>query len=241
MGDGTTTNHTSPVQIGTATNWVSVAAGIAYTVTLRSDGTLWAWGYNLSGQLGDGTTTDRNSPVQIGTATNWNGIAVGAYHTAALKSDGTLWAWGSNYFGELGDGTTTDRISPTAVATASPIVGLFRGGHSRHSILVGISRQTLCVTGSNDDGQLGIGSTTNALNYTCNLVLPCTVFATVKNGLWNDPTVWTCGTLPTTVAVVTLKHAITIPAAYLALSAVVRYDAGGKLTFGVGGRLKVSQ
>ena len=78
-----------------------VAAGSLYTVSLNSDGTLWAWGDNKYGQLGDGTVVDRWSPVQIGTDTDWSQIALssGAWHTIALKSDGALWAWGYNSYG----------------------------------------------------------------------------------------------------------------------------------------------
>ena len=109
----------SPAQVGTATNWASVAAGTGHTVAVKTDGTLWAWGDNLSGQLGDGTTTDHSSPVQIGTATNWASVAAGVGHTVAIKTDGTLWAWGGNLYGQLGDGTTTDRSSPVQVGTAT--------------------------------------------------------------------------------------------------------------------------
>src|SRR3972149_527012 len=91
LGDGTTTNSLSPVQIGTDTNWVSIRAGNLYTVALESDGTLWAWGDNAGGALGDGTTTNSLSPVQIGTDTNWVSISANGLHTVALKSDGTLW------------------------------------------------------------------------------------------------------------------------------------------------------
>jgi alpha-tubulin suppressor-like RCC1 family protein len=94
LGDGTTTNRTSPTQIGSATNWSSVAAGDYHTIGIMSDGTLWGWGYNLYGQLGDGTTTDRTSPTQIASSTNWSRVRAGEFHTVGIKSDDTLWAWG---------------------------------------------------------------------------------------------------------------------------------------------------
>ena len=65
LGDGTTTNSLTPVQIGSGTDWSAISAGGNHTVGTKTDGTLWAWGYNVNGQLGDGTTEDRHAPVQI--------------------------------------------------------------------------------------------------------------------------------------------------------------------------------
>ena len=79
---------------------------------LKSNGTLWAWGYNLFGQLGDGTTSDKITPVQIGTNNSWTEVTGGSSFSIALNSDGTLWSWGFNGQGQLGDGTTTDKHSP---------------------------------------------------------------------------------------------------------------------------------
>ncbi|MCR5890446.1 hypothetical protein LRS06_22215 [Hymenobacter sp. J193] len=107
LGGGTTTEYrNSPVQVGTATTWKSVAAGNDYSVAVRTNGTLWAWGSNERGQLGDGTFTNRSVPVQVGTATTWAGVEAGYLHNVALRTDGTLWAWGNNADGQLGDGTS---------------------------------------------------------------------------------------------------------------------------------------
>ena len=89
----------------------AIAGGDFHTVALKSDGTVWAWGYNDEGQLGDGITTGRTTPVQVSSLSGVTAIAAGYRHTVALKSDGTVWAWGYNEYGQLGDGTRTDRIT----------------------------------------------------------------------------------------------------------------------------------
>jgi alpha-tubulin suppressor-like RCC1 family protein len=95
----------------------TVATGDSHTVAVKTDGTLWAWGFNGSGQLGDGTTTNRLVPVRVGTDNHWASASSGNGHTAAVKTDGTLWAWGNNADGQLGDGTTTIRLTPVRVGT----------------------------------------------------------------------------------------------------------------------------
>src|SRR3989337_2660422 len=67
-----------------------IASGGFHTVSLKSDGTVWAWGYNGYGQLGDGTYTDSSTPVQVIGLRGIAAIAVGHYYTVALKSDGTV-------------------------------------------------------------------------------------------------------------------------------------------------------
>jgi alpha-tubulin suppressor-like RCC1 family protein len=104
IAPGTLAQSTTPVQIGADSNWSAVSAGYGYSLALRSDGTLWAWGSNASGRLGDGTTTEHDTPEQIGTATNWASVSAGTAHSMALRTDGTAWAWGDDTFGTLGDG-----------------------------------------------------------------------------------------------------------------------------------------
>ena len=133
----------------------NIAAGWALTVALKSDGTLWAWGYNDIGQLGDGTTNTRSSPEQIGTDNKWVSVAAGYDHTAALKSDGTLWAWGWNYYGQLGDGTTNSQSSPEQIGTDNKWVSVAPGYD--HTVALK-SDGTLWAWGYNGNGQLGDGT-----------------------------------------------------------------------------------
>lgn len=96
LGIGNLGAYMGFVQIGTDTDWAKVSgAREFYTLALKTNGTLWAWGNNEWGRLGDGTTTSRTTPVQIGTDI-WADVAAGNYHAAGIKSDGTLWQWGSS-------------------------------------------------------------------------------------------------------------------------------------------------
>ena len=125
VGDNTTTNRSSPVQIGALTTWTKFAVGSYHSAAIRTDGTLWTWGYNGYGQLGLGDTTQRNSPVQVGALTTWANVFCGPYNTFAIKTDGTLWSWGRNYRagedqfggGMLGVGDVAQRNSPVQVGT----------------------------------------------------------------------------------------------------------------------------
>ncbi|MDD3179012.1 MAG: fibronectin type III domain-containing protein [Opitutaceae bacterium] len=154
LGDGTTTQRLSPVQVSGLTGVVAIAAGGSHTLAVKSDGTVWAWGDNSNGQLGDGTTTQRLSPVQVSGLTGVMAIAAGDSHTVALKSDGTVWAWGGNSCGQLGDGTTTQRMSPALVNGLTGVVAIAVGGS--HTLAVK-SDGTIRAWGYNGSGQLGIG------------------------------------------------------------------------------------
>jgi alpha-tubulin suppressor-like RCC1 family protein len=117
IGSNTATVDYTPVQVSSDKNWAAISGTSNSTFALKSDGSLWAWGQNSSGQLGLGDTANRNVPIQVGTDKNWAAISGTGYHTLALKSDGSLWAWGSNNSGGLGDGTRADRNAPVQVGS----------------------------------------------------------------------------------------------------------------------------
>jgi hypothetical protein len=114
LGDGTRTDKASPVLIDADTRWVSIAAADYHSAAVKSDGTLWTWGWNGHGQLGDGTTNydGITTPQKVVSDDTWIAVSTGEYHTVAMKSDGAVWAWGENGNGQLGDGTTTDSYTP---------------------------------------------------------------------------------------------------------------------------------
>ena len=89
LGDNSVTHQSSPVQTITGgTNWKQVSCGYQHTAAIKTDGTLWTWGYNPYGQLGDNTATHRSSPVQtIAGGTNWKQVACGQYATLAIQEN----------------------------------------------------------------------------------------------------------------------------------------------------------
>ena len=119
LGDGTTVDKSSPIQVGALTDWLTPICGSSYRVSgcVKSDGTLWDWGYNYYGQLGDGTTVDKSSPIQIGSLTNWFNGGGGDYHQIAIKTDGSLWSWGYSSYGQCGHNNTTNYSSPVQVGS----------------------------------------------------------------------------------------------------------------------------
>jgi alpha-tubulin suppressor-like RCC1 family protein len=110
-------NQSSPVQVGSLTTWAKIAASRTTSAAIKTDGTLWTWGYNYAGKLGHNNLIDRSSPTQVGALTNWLEVSASEYLTLATKTDGTVWSWGSNSSGALGGGSTLPayRSSPVQV------------------------------------------------------------------------------------------------------------------------------
>jgi hypothetical protein len=153
-------------------NVVSVSADFEEPEALKSDGTIWMWGWNNLGQLGDGTTNNKSLPIQVLGLTNMIFAGpTGDRDNCAIKSDHTVWTWGWNYNGQLGIGTADQDPHPVPVQV--PAFG--NGGYvvsvqtpDWHSLALR-SDGTLWGWGANDHGQLGNGTTNDA--YSPTLVL----------------------------------------------------------------------
>ena len=163
LGDNTDVSRSSPVSVvGGFTDWCQVAAPVGGTQAVsavRTNGTLWSWGYNTHGQLGDNTTVAKSSPVSVvGGFTDWCRVSRG-YHTIALRQNGTIWAWGYNNKGQLGDNTTVNKSSPVSVIGGFTDWCQLSAG-SKHSLGVR-TNGTAWAWGYNNNGQLGDNTTTN--------------------------------------------------------------------------------
>jgi uncharacterized repeat protein (TIGR01451 family) len=136
----------------------AIAVGRDYSVAVRTDGTLWAWGENLSGQLGNGTRNNTPTPAQVSGLANVVSVAASNGFTLASLADGTVWAWGFNGYGQLGDGTNTERLTPVQVGGLSNVVAVSAG--SFHSVALK-SDGTVWAWGAG--GAVGDGTTGNRL------------------------------------------------------------------------------
>jgi len=158
LGDNTyVSNRSSPVSVvGGFTDWCQISAFL-HSVAVRTNGTLWGWGYNADRQVGDGTDTFRSSPVSvIGGFTDWCHAAAGSRHSLGLRTNGTLYAWGKNNFGQLGDNTTVSKSSPVSV------IGGFTDWcqlSANYQSLGVRTNGTLWSWGRADTGQLGDNTT----------------------------------------------------------------------------------
>lgn len=207
LGDGTTAAKSSPVQIsGGGTNWRTISAGPTWCAAIKTDGTLWTWGYNYQGMLGDNTLTPKSTPVQtVAGGNNWKQVsatgtrgASGGYFGAAIKTNGTLWMWGSNNQFNFGDGTSTSTSSPVQIGVSTNWKQVDAGGRFSAGIK---TDGTLWTWGYNGYG--GIGDNSSASDWRSTPVqtiaggtnwkiLSCAGTTTI-GAIKNDGTLWIWG------------------------------------------------
>ena len=154
----TITPQTTPTQIGTDSNWKTISGGNLYSVAIKTDGTLWTWGFNNTNQLGNSTTVDVYIPTQIGSDTDWKFISAGDTHCFAIKNDGTLWGWGDNTDSKLGNNSTIDLTVPTQIGTDNDWKEVLAGDY--HGI--GLKNDgSIWTWGLNNNSRLGDGTLIN--------------------------------------------------------------------------------
>jgi len=197
LGNGLTNGmnpNSTPLLLNGYTGITSMAAGGFWTLFVKNNGTAWAFGQNMYGELGDGTTIDKLSPAQVNITGTVTAVSAHWYHSLFLKNDGTAWACGHNLWGRLGDGTTTNRSTPVQVKNITGIRSISAG--ETHSLFLK-SDGTAWACGRNVVGQLGDGTGADK-----SIVIPVSGMSNItaisagwKHSLFlkNDGTVWACG------------------------------------------------
>ncbi len=235
LGNGSNTDSLVPVQVSGLTGVLAVSAGGDFSLALRNDGTVWAWGDGAHGELGNGTNASSNVPVQVtGIAGGFNSlvagvvaIAAGGSYGLALRSNGTVWAWGGNLDGELGNGSSVSIDIPVQVSQLAGAVAVSaRGNHS----LALKSDGTVWAWGYNQFGQLGDGGKTNSdvPVHVTGLTGMIAVAAGAEHSLAlkDDGTVWAWGAGPLGNGT-TANANSSVPIQVSGLTNVVAIAAGG--------------
>lgn len=158
LGDGTTTDRGTAVQLQGQLIFQSLVVGDAHTCGITLAGTSYCWGRNDAGQLGDGTTTARSVPTAIAGGLTFVRLSAGGSHTCGLVATGEAYCWGANAFGQLGTGTPAAASSPQPVSGARRFSLIAAAGSHTCAALVAPLPQAYCW-GRNNEGQLGDGTT----------------------------------------------------------------------------------
>lgn len=159
LGDNSTTDRTTPVEVQGLAGAKQIEAGDQFTCAVDTGGAVWCWGHNDQGQLGDGTMTDAKQPVQVKNVTGATQIALGQGHACARLGDGSVQCWGYDDDGQLGDGTGVPNRNLAAAVVGLPKVATIAAGHDETCAID--TGGALYCWGDNNDGQLGVGDTTS--------------------------------------------------------------------------------
>jgi alpha-tubulin suppressor-like RCC1 family protein len=202
LGLNSIVSRSSPVQVGTDTNWKKISMGGYHSAAIKSNQTLWTWGDGGLGKLGLNSTLRRSSPTQVGTDTDWRQVAAGNFNTLALKTTGTIWSFGAGLDGKLGLNDITNRSSPAQVGSDTNWSKI----SYRASDLVAVIKTdgTLWMWGRNVNGNLGQGDVANRSSPI--QVGSLTNWKSIEfsqfhtSAIKTDGTLWAWGSMGTTTA-----------------------------------------
>lgn len=156
LGDNANANRSSPVSVVGNHRFTSISTEGGTCLCLKSDGTVWTWGYNAFGQLGDNSISLRSSPVSVIGSHSFTKISMGLDVSHGLKSNGSVWTWGNDTKGQLGRNTkNVNRSSPVSVVGNHIFVAIEGGASSAMGLK---SDGTLWGWGDGAHGQLGTNS-----------------------------------------------------------------------------------
>jgi len=196
LGTNDTTNRSTPVTtFAGGTNWKQVSAGNSYVAAIKTDGTLWTWGYGGQGRLGNAGVTNRSTPVTtFAGGTNWKQVSAGIPYAAAIKTDGTLWTWGNGLYGQLGNAsiTSTNSTPVTTFAGGTDWKQVSSGGF--HTVAIKTDG-TLWVWGNGVNGRLGNEATTGRISTPVTTFAGGTDWKQVSAGFQHTAAIKTDGTL----------------------------------------------
>lgn len=150
----------SPTKLETVGNIKHMSAGDFHVLAVDAQGKLYAWGWNIDGQLGDGTKVDVAEPKLVDSSKVWDYVAAGDHHSAGI-SEGNLYTWGGNSTGQLGNGNKASVLIPTQIGSNMTWTKVFCG--TSHTFAIN-SLGELWGWGSNEFGQVGDGSFIDVLS-----------------------------------------------------------------------------
>ena len=158
LGNTTSSYSTTPVAVPGLSNVVQVAAGglpgwAGHSVALKSNGTVWTWGYGKHGQLGQGSATSNPTPTQVSGLSGIVQIAANGDNTYALKSNGTVYAWGDDGYDQIGNtSSANNQVTPLQVQNLSGVSSIAADGTAALAIK---TNGTVWAWGDNNTGELG--------------------------------------------------------------------------------------
>ena len=112
-------NYSSPVQVGSLSNWTQISAGTFHTLAIQSNSSLWSWGANSRGQLGLAGTLFTYPQNALTAKNEYSKVSTNSNNFLLTKSNGQIWSFGINTFGALGLNTSTENFSPVQIINSN--------------------------------------------------------------------------------------------------------------------------